>query len=161
MWKIYMFLKEKWWIIIIFIIINIFTLITFIITSIFWSIAYFTLLSFWILFLLSFLLFEKKYKAFSIWYISIFITQVCIALIPFSKCSYDFKWIYYNCKCSGLEKNISTWTECIWKITKCYDYRNNENLPKSDFWKNYETNKFHEEFKVSCEDFPEKLFNTY
>ncbi|MBU1901542.1 hypothetical protein KKG82_04210, partial [Patescibacteria group bacterium] len=85
--------------------------------------------------------------------------QLLVAIIPFSNCDYYFKLPSYGCECMGIKKQVFLGkSQCIGKIKKCYSYLDNPNVRNENFWDLYREDKYQKELEVSCENFPENLF---
>ncbi|MBS8121523.1 hypothetical protein VAMP_6n29 [Candidatus Vampirococcus lugosii] len=155
--KIINCLKNNWKKILLFILLIIFGFCFHVFVLIAGSIVYFTYFSAFLFLIFSFSIFKKFYKTLFYFILFLVISQILILLISFPKCSYNFKYPMYSCKCLGVKKQELFGTQCIGKIKECYDYLKNSNIGKEESLELSYEDKYHSEFKVSCDNFPDKL----
>ena len=61
----------------------------------------------------------------------------------------------YGCECSGIKRTHLGGYDCIGEVKKCYKYFENSNIEGKDFWQLYNEDRYHSDFEVSCDDFPQ------
>ena len=144
-------LKNNWQKILIFILLIIFGFFFHIFILFSGAIVYLTLFSTFVFLIFSLSIFKTFYKKLLFFVFPLLFIQVLIYLIPFPKCTSNFKVPLYGCECSGIKKEYLGGSECIGKIKKCYEYWGNSNIKKEKFWELYNENKYRSEFEVPCD----------